>query len=87
MSVVGGRPKKNTQISLIKQQNTSNALFLPLIITCIIIRNEKLWQVRLCQLRGYSSKRILNSSSYEVNELSKPVQRSDKISFEVGRML
>ena len=35
MSVVGGQPK-NTQIPVIKQQNTSNALFQSLIITCLI---------------------------------------------------
>ena len=28
-----------------------------------------------------------NLSSYEVNELSKPIQCSDRISFEVGRVL
>ena len=34
MSVVGGQPKKkNKQIPVIKQQNTSNALFLSSIIT------------------------------------------------------
>ena len=34
MSVVGGQPKKkNTQMPVIKQQNTSKALFSSLIIT------------------------------------------------------
>ena len=37
MSVVGGQPK-NTQIPVIKQQNTSNALFQSLIITSYITK-------------------------------------------------
>ena len=35
MSVVGGQPKKNAQIPVTKQQNTSLALFYSLIITSL----------------------------------------------------
>ena len=37
MSVVRGQPKKNTQVSVIKQQNTLNALIYSLIITSLRI--------------------------------------------------
>ena len=33
MTVEGGQPKKNTQLPVIKQQNTSNSLFYSLMIT------------------------------------------------------
>ena len=64
MSGVGGQPKKNTQISVVKQQNKSNALFLSLTITSMIIMRSLSFKF-LIHLRGYLHETGTNSDRHE----------------------